>query len=99
MVTQNTYISMVLARIGLMFQPESEEHHAVCEAVTMLKDRNPVKPKVSTAYRLLNGRMSRRRAWCGACGVGIVIGTTKRSRSNFCQNCGTPVQWEVGDSK
>lgn len=46
-----------------------------------------VKPVVSEAHRYSSGRMSRRRAWCGSCGIGINMD------ARFCDHCGKPVKW------
>ena len=59
------------------------------DALELLKEQEAVEPKVSEAYRLLSGRMSRRRAWCGACGIRI------RFDSKFCEHCGRAVKWDA----
>ena len=49
----------------------------------------PFEPRISEP----NPVTKRRTAWCGYCGLGINIGTTKKTRENFCRHCGHPVLW------
>ena len=52
-----------------------------------LKEQEAVEPKVMESYRLNSGRRSWRKAWCGACGIGINMD------SKFCDHCGRKVKW------
>lgn len=64
------------------------------DMLEVLKEREPVAPHISKSYRLKSGRMSRRRAWCGACGLMIRIGSNRQDRSKYCERCGREVKWE-----
>ena len=59
----------------------------VAASIAMLK-QEAVEPKISESYRTNSGRMSRRKAWCGACGIGINMD------AKFCDHCGRAVKWE-----
>lgn len=61
----------------------------------LLKEQEAVAPRISESHRTQSGRMSRRRAWCGACGLGIRIGSNKQDRSNYCERCGRAVKWDA----
>ena len=64
------------------------------EILTLLKEQEAVEPVTSESYRTQSGRMSRRRAWCGACGLGIRVGSNTYDRSNYCERCGRKVKWD-----
>ncbi len=38
-MNQIAYTASILARIGLMFPPDSEEHHAIRDALTLLEEK------------------------------------------------------------
>jgi hypothetical protein len=63
--------------------------HGICE-----REPEAVEPDIMDFARYTNGRKQRRKAWCGACGLRIRIGSTKQDRSNFCERCGRRVKWE-----
>lgn len=54
-----------------------------------LKEQDAVEPKIMESYRTNSGRMSRRKAWCGACGIGI------KMDAKFCAHCGRAVKWNA----
>ena len=64
------------------------------DVIELLKNQIPAEPVVYESYMTRSGRMSRRRAFCGACGLRIRIGSNKQDRSQFCERCGKPVKWE-----
>lgn len=64
------------------------------DIIKLLKNQIPVEPVVYESYMTQSGRMSRRRAFCGACGLKIRIGSNKHDRSQFCERCGKKVKWE-----
>lgn len=55
--------------------------------LALLNGQEAVEPKISESYRTNSGRMSRRKAWCGACGIGINMD------AKFCDHCGKAVKW------
>ena len=57
----------------------------------LLKKQEAVEPIISESYRTNSGRMSRRKAWCGACGIGINFD------AKFCDHCGKGVKWNDSD--
>lgn len=66
----------------------SVDINVLSDAYELLKEQDAVEPKISESYRTNSGRMSRRKAWCGACGIGINMG------AKFCDHCGRAVKWE-----
>ena len=64
-----------------------------CADILFYLDPEPVKPSISESFMCNSGRMSRRRAWCGACGIGINMD------AKFCDHCGRAVDWTDKDLK
>ena len=86
--------------IDLLKQNENDIHHMsliVDEYENengKKKEPDAVEPDVLDFARYTNGRKQRRRAWCGACGLRIRIGSNKQDRSNYCERCGKAIKWE-----
>ena len=80
----------------LLKDDDNDIHHMsqIIDEYEKGKKNEAVKPDILDFSKYTNGRKQRRKAWCGACGLRIRIGSNKQDRSNFCERCGKAVKWE-----